>query len=67
MITPVSTLFVAVVPRVAAWLVVLCWPRTDSMAPAVSTETVKSGTRRPRRIITYVHSRFSPESATSVA
>ncbi len=67
MSTLVITLFVAVVPGVAAWLVALRWPRTDPTTPVVSAETVKSETRRHRRVFAYVNSRVSPESATSVA
>lgn len=67
MITLVITLFAAVVPGVSAWLVVLRWPRTDPMTPTVSAAKVKIEVRRHRRIVAYVNSRFSPESATSVA
>jgi len=56
-----------VVPGVAAWLVVLRWPRADPMTPAVSAETVKSQAQRHRRAIAYFNSRFSPESTTRVA
>lgn len=67
MITLVITLIAIVVPGVAAWLVVLRWPRADPMTPAVSSETITSQARRHRRAIAYINSRFSPESTTGVA
>ena len=67
MITLMITLIVVVVPGLAAWLIVLHWPRTDLMSPALSAEAVTNQARRHRGLIKYVNSRFSPESATSVA
>jgi membrane-associated phospholipid phosphatase len=66
-ITLLITLIATVVPGTAAWLMVLRWPRADPMTPAVSAATLKGESRRLRRAVAYLNSKFSPESTTSVA